>query len=92
MAHGGKREGAGRPKGARNRNTQAIVERLGELDYCPLERMVDMLDREDLPPDVEFKIHSFIAARVHPTIQPLPFGMFSHRNGINRPQQSVVDI
>lgn len=37
---GGKREGAGRPKGSININSMASVRRLEELDFDPIEMMV----------------------------------------------------
>jgi hypothetical protein len=37
---GGKREGAGRPKGSKNINSMASVKKLEELDFDPIERMV----------------------------------------------------
>ena len=40
MARGGKREGAGRPKGAKNLRTLDAMERFEALDCDPLEGMV----------------------------------------------------
>jgi hypothetical protein len=37
---GGKREGAGRPKGSININSMASVRRLEELDFDPIEMMI----------------------------------------------------
>ena len=47
---GGKREGAGRPKGSININSMASVRRLEELDFDPIEMMVKKYNKiqEDL--------------------------------------------
>jgi hypothetical protein len=37
---GGKREGAGRPKGSKNINSMASVKKLEELSFDPIEQMV----------------------------------------------------
>jgi hypothetical protein len=37
---GGKREGAGRPKGSKNINSMASVKKLEELGFDPIEQMV----------------------------------------------------
>jgi hypothetical protein len=37
---GGKREGAGRPKGSKNINSMASVKKLEELQFDPIEMMV----------------------------------------------------
>lgn len=38
--HGGKRPGAGRPKGSRNKRTQQVDELLDQLDCDPVEALV----------------------------------------------------
>jgi len=38
---GGKREGAGRPKGAKNINSMASVKKLEELGFDPIEMMIE---------------------------------------------------
>ena len=38
--NGGKREGAGRPKGSKNINSMASVKKLEELKFDPIEMMV----------------------------------------------------
>lgn len=37
---GGRKPGAGRPKGSRNINSMASVKKLEELGFCPIEQMV----------------------------------------------------
>jgi len=41
-AHGGKRPGAGRPKGSKNQFSKHSVDRLKELEFDPMEAMVDL--------------------------------------------------
>lgn len=41
-SHGGKRPGAGRPKGSRNQFSKHSVDRLKELSFDPMEKMVDL--------------------------------------------------
>jgi hypothetical protein len=38
--NGGKREGAGRPKGSKNINSNAAVKKLEEIGFDPIEEMV----------------------------------------------------
>ena len=40
--NGGKREGAGRPKGSKNINSMASVKKLEELGFDPIEKMVEL--------------------------------------------------
>jgi len=40
VMQGGKREGAGRPKGSKNINSKNSVEKLEELSFDPIEMMV----------------------------------------------------
>jgi len=40
--NGGRREGAGRPKGSKNINSMASVKKLEELGFDPIEKMVDL--------------------------------------------------
>ena len=41
-AWGGKRAGSGRPKGSKNQFAKHSVDRLKELDFDPIEKMVDL--------------------------------------------------
>lgn len=40
MAHGGKRPGAGRPKGSKSKRTLQLQEKARELGVCPAEAMM----------------------------------------------------
>ena len=44
---GGKREGAGRPKGSKNINSMASVKKLEELGFDPIEQMVKQYQEID---------------------------------------------
>lgn len=47
MARGGKREGAGRPKGAANKRTREIADNAAQEGLTPLEYMLSVL-RDDM--------------------------------------------
>ena len=83
MSHGGKREGAGRPQGSVNRNRQKIVERLTELNYCPIEAMLDMLEEDELPLDLQLKIHEHLSNKVYAKRQPISSIGFDNENKLN---------
>jgi hypothetical protein len=80
MSHGGKREGAGRPKGSRGANVSRIIERLSELEYDPLEAMINMLDDSELSAELKFKIHEHLSNKIHPKIQPIDYYQFKVQN------------
>lgn len=68
---GGKREGAGRPKGARNRYNatmeQLLQERLKELgheNYDPVIAMAEIALNEEYPIELRFKAHAEVAQYV----------------------------
>ena len=42
--NGGRRPGAGRPKGSKNQFSKHSVERLKELDFDPMQKMVELYD------------------------------------------------
>ena len=80
MSHGGKREGAGRLKGARGVKYQKIVERLSELNLCPLTSMSEMLDDEELTPEMRFKILEHLSNKIYPKVQPTDWFNFKREN------------
>ena len=49
---GGKREGAGRPKGSKNINSMASVNKLNELGFDPIEKMVELYQ------EIEIKLNN----------------------------------
>lgn len=65
MAHGGKRTGAGRPKGATNKNTkdlQAIAQRHSEE---AIQVLVDIMKDEDNPATARISAAKIIIERGH---------------------------
>lgn len=50
MAHGGKRQGAGRPKGATTKKTREVADKASEEGITPLEYMLDVLRDERADP------------------------------------------
>lgn len=62
--HGGKRKGAGRPKGARSRLTEQAILKAGE-GMTPLEFMLDVLRNEENEFDVRMDAAKAAAPYVH---------------------------
>jgi len=57
--HGGKRPGAGRPKGSKNQFSKHSVDRLKELSFDPMEKMVDLyFETEQIIQEMEDPSHS----------------------------------
>ena len=50
--HGGKREGAGRPKGSRMRRSDELAERLISEGRCPVEALVRLAERAEAEGDL----------------------------------------
>lgn len=68
---GGKREGAGRPKGARNHYNAAVEEllqkrlkELGHENYDPVIAMAEIALNEEHPIELRFKAHAEVAQYV----------------------------
>ena len=89
MAHGGKREGAGRPKGSKGKTYQRIVEKLSELNCDPLTGMAQMLESETLSDELRFKILEHLSNKIYPKVQPTDWFNFKREN---LPSESVIDI
>lgn len=67
-SHGGTRKGAGRPAGARNVRSLALVERLQELfpDWCPLEQLALAAQDETLDVHTRLACAEKVAAYIYP--------------------------
>lgn len=65
--HGGKREGAGRPKGSLNRRSIAVIEAVAEKypDWTPLMHLATVANNEELPVDVRVDAAKAAAPFVH---------------------------
>jgi len=85
MAHGGKREGAGRPKGSKGKTYQKIVKRLEELNCDPLMGMAEMLEDPNLQPELRFKILEHLSNKIYPKIQPVTEFQFKTNNNLEEP-------
>lgn len=63
---GGKRSGAGRPKGAKNKRTQEIIDRLEDLDCDPIEGMAMISADPTSSPELKFQCFKELAQYVAP--------------------------
>jgi len=68
--HGGKREGAGRPKGSRMRRSDELAERLISEGRCPVEALVRLAERAEAEGDLTQAIGAWKS--VMPYIYPKP--------------------
>ena len=68
--HGGKREGAGRPKGSRMRRSDELAERLISEGKCPVEALVRLAERAEADGELTQAIGAWIS--VLPYIYPKP--------------------
>ena len=76
---GGKREGAGRPKGSRNTYNVAMEELLqehmteiGREDYDPVVAMAEIALNEENPIELRFRAHAEVAKYVRTKCRSLP--------------------
>lgn len=65
MAHGGRREGAGRKPGSLTQKTREIAEAVAKEGITPLEYMLNMLRDEAQPPEVRMDAAKSAAPYVH---------------------------
>lgn len=89
MSHGGKREGAGRPKGSKGKQYQKIVEKLSELGCDPLTGMAEMLESDTLSDELRFKILEHLSNKIYPKVQPTDWFNFKREN---LSTESMIDI
>ena len=68
--HGGKREGAGRPKGSRMRRSDELAERLISEGKCPVEALVRLAERAESEGELTQAIGAWKS--VLPYIYPKP--------------------
>jgi hypothetical protein len=64
--HGGKRPGAGRPKGARNKFTEAILSNSAASGELPLEYMLRIMRDPTVDEDRRDKMAIAVAPYMHP--------------------------
>ena len=65
MAQGGRRKGAGRPKGARNKKTEEQASAIADSGLTPLDYMLSVLRDERNEPSVRLDAANKAAPYVH---------------------------
>lgn len=68
MANGGKRAGAGRPKGARNKASVAREAEIAESGKTPLEFLLDIMRDESADMEIRMSAAKAAAPFVHPRL------------------------
>lgn len=74
MAIGGKREGAGRKKGVRNKRTRELIEECAKTGETPLQYMLRVMNDSKQPNERRDKMAIHAARFVHPTIATIQGG------------------
>ena len=92
---GGKREGAGRPKGSRNRYNaemekllQAHMDELGHENYDPVIAMAEIALNEENPIDLRFKAHAEVAQYIRTKCRSLVVTQSTNNNAEQQPQEA----
>ena len=57
--HGGKRAGAGRPKGSRMRRSDELAEKLISSGKCPIEALVRLAEKAEVDGDISQAINAW---------------------------------
>ncbi|MCT2538759.1 hypothetical protein [Sedimentimonas flavescens] len=68
--HGGKREGAGRPKGSRMRRSDALAEKIVAAGLCPVDALIRLAERAENEGDLGQAIGAWKS--ILPYIYPRP--------------------
>lgn len=71
--HGGKREGAGRPKGSLNRRSLAVIEEVAERypHWSPLLHLASVANDETLDPEIRLDAAKAAAPYCHAKLRPV---------------------
>lgn len=69
---GGARPGAGRPKGARNRRSQALADRLLEAGQCPAEALVRIAEEAEAAGNLTLALDAWKAVLPYVHAKPKP--------------------
>lgn len=77
---GGKRPGAGRPPGARNRKTLDVAEAIEASGMTPLEYMVAVMRNKDVDPQVRLEAAKGAAPYVHARLSSAE--LFTHSDPV----------
>mgnify|MGYP007083491787 CR=1 FL=1 len=81
---GGKRQGAGRPKGSPNKATQARQEAIAESGLTPLDYMIGIMRDEGKPEAVRFEAAKAAAPYVHPKLSTVEAKVEAEIDAISR--------
>ena len=67
IPHGGKRIGAGRPKGSRNKRSDILIEKMEKKfpKWCPVEQLAEIAQDENHPIEVRAKCAERVAAYMY---------------------------
>lgn len=68
--HGGKRSGAGRPKGSRMRRSEELAEKLIASGKCPLQALIRLAEKAEIDGDISQAINAWKSTL--PYIYPRP--------------------
>lgn len=68
MPHGGKRPGAGRPRGAATKRTREVADRAASEGLTPLDYMLSVLRDETAKPEARMWAAEKAAPYVHPKL------------------------
>ncbi len=66
MAGGGKRPGAGRPKGSLNKTTLGVIDKLQEMGIDPIEGMARIANNEANNIDLRARMYAELAQYIAP--------------------------
>ena len=86
MRHGGKRHGAGRPKGSKSRATAAREAAIAASGLSPLDYMIQVLRDESAPKEDRMWAAHHAAPYVHPRLQAV-----EHKGGLDVSIDAFVD-
>ena len=71
MARGGRREGAGRPKGAASKRTRDIANAVADTGMTPLEYLISVFQNEETDEAKRIDAAKAAAPYCHPRLQPV---------------------
>lgn len=73
MGLGGRREGAGRKKGSKNKKTMSMLKLLEEKyhDYDPVIAMIEIAQDESNDIDIRLRAHKEVAGYIHPKLRQM---------------------
>ncbi len=65
--HGGKRTGAGRPKGSRNKRSDILIDKMEKKfpDWCPVEQLAEIARDTNHPIEIRAKCAERVAAYMY---------------------------